>query len=100
MTSGSPTNLGEAFARCRDMDASLPERLAAYSDAVRRVIPDYAQAVDQLVERLSDSHAGANAPDVGDAMPPFLLPDDTGRLVSLDELLRDGPAAITFHRGH
>ena len=29
-----------------------------------------------------------------------MLPDEAGRLVSLDRLLADGPVAITFHRGH
>jgi peroxiredoxin len=33
-------------------------------------------------------------------MPPFVLPDDTGRLISLEQLLRNGPAAVVFHRGH
>ena len=33
-------------------------------------------------------------------MPPFVLPDDTGRMVSLDALLAQGPVAVTFHRGH
>jgi hypothetical protein len=33
-------------------------------------------------------------------MPPFILPDETGQLVSLEELLRQGPVAITLHRGH
>jgi peroxiredoxin len=33
-------------------------------------------------------------------MPPFLLPDEEGHLVSLDSLLKKGPVAITFHRGH
>jgi peroxiredoxin len=100
MTATPLASLGDAFVRCRDMDASLDERLAAYSDAVRRVIPSYAEAVDQLVARLSESHAGSNAPQVGEVMPPFLLPDETGRLVSLEGLLLNGPAAITFHRGH
>jgi peroxiredoxin len=33
-------------------------------------------------------------------MPPFILPDDSGRLISLAELLSHGPLAICFHRGH
>ena len=33
-------------------------------------------------------------------MPSFILPDETGRLVSLKALLESGPVAITFHRGH
>jgi peroxiredoxin len=100
MTSASLPSLGEAFARARDMDASLHERLATYSDAVRRVIPSYADAVDRLVERLSEADAGANAPRPGEPMPAFLLPDEGGKLVGLDNLVRDGPVAITFHRGH
>jgi peroxiredoxin len=82
------------------MDAPLNERLEAYSKAVRDLIPAYADAVDRLVARLSRSDAGAGAPQPGELMPPFVLPDETGRLTSLDALLRDGPLAITFHRGH
>ena len=33
-------------------------------------------------------------------MPPFYLPDEHGRVVSLDELIAGGPVAVTFHRGH
>jgi peroxiredoxin len=32
-------------------------------------------------------------------MPSFVLPDDTGRLVSLEEVLQKGPIALSFHRG-
>jgi hypothetical protein len=28
-------------------------------------------------------------------MPPFLLPDETGSLVSLEDFLRKGPVALT-----
>ena len=40
------------FERCRTMDASLGDRLAAYSNEVRNHIPEYANAVDDLVARL------------------------------------------------
>ncbi len=33
-------------------------------------------------------------------MPNFVLPDDKGQLVGLDQLLQKGPVAVTFHRGH
>ena len=33
-------------------------------------------------------------------MPNFLLPDDMGHLVSLEEILQKGPVALAFHRGH
>jgi peroxiredoxin len=100
MTARPVSALREAFLRCRDMDGTLGERLSAYSDAVRRLVPDYADAIDRLVARLSASEAGASAPAVGEPMPPFTLPDEAGHLVSLDDLVERGPAAITFHRGH
>ena len=44
--------------------------------------------------------AAENAPRPGDPMPPFMLPDETGRLVELKSLLRKGPVAVMFYRGH
>jgi len=100
MTSAALTALREVFLQCRDMDASLQERLDTYSHAVRQIIPSYANAVEGLINRLIDSGAGSGAPDVGDGMPPFILPDENGRLVSLKQLIERGPIAVTFHRGH
>jgi peroxiredoxin len=82
------------------MDASLSERLDSLAKTVRTLSPPFADAVDRLVTRLQQSGAGKNAPQVGDPMPTFHLPDEAGRIVSLDELLSKGPAAVTFHRGH
>src|ERR671914_2264885 len=73
--------LEDAFQQARDMDAPLGERLAFIADAVRSLNASFAEAVDRLVIRLQQSGAGASAPDVGDPMPPFVLPDDGGRLV-------------------
>jgi peroxiredoxin len=92
--------LAEAFRRSREMDAALPERLENYSKTIRQYLPDYADALDRLVAQLSSSGFGASAPKPGEPMPAFLLPDDRGQLVALDDLLREGPVAITFHRGH
>jgi len=33
-------------------------------------------------------------------MPSFLLPDHAGRLVSLEDMVAEGPVAVTFARGH
>jgi peroxiredoxin len=90
----------QAFMRVRDMDASLDEQLRAFSDAARQRRPDFAAAVDRLVERLRRYGAGDAAPQAGEPMPSFILPDDTGQMVSLDRLLTQGPVAVTFHRGH
>ena len=92
--------LEEAFVRCRDMDASLAERLQAFADAVRQFGPHFQDAVDHLVERLKQHDVGESAPKPGETMPNFVLPDETGQLVSLDALLEKGPVAVTFHRGH
>jgi peroxiredoxin len=93
-------SLEENFQRCRDMDASLSDRLDSLANSVRTLSPPFADAVDRLITRLQQSGAGESAPQVGEQMPPFHLPDEAGRIVSLDQLLTKGPVAVTFHRGH
>lgn len=93
-------SLDEALRHCRDLDVNVNERLACYAEAVRRLTPRFADAVDRLVERLSRAGAGDKSPMPGDPMPPFVLPDENGQRVSLDMLLAKGPVAVTFHRGH
>ena len=92
--------LDEAFEQCSRMDASLNQRLQAFADTVRKINPTFAEGVDRLVARLHEMGAGTAAPVPGDEMPNFLLPDDTGHLVSLEEILQKGPVALAFHRGH
>jgi peroxiredoxin len=92
--------LEQAFNNLRAMDASLDEQLSALSQAVRQKWPDFAEAIDRLVARLRRNGVGASAPQIGEAMPPFHLPDERGRIVSLNQLLANGPLAIMFHRGH
>jgi peroxiredoxin len=93
-------SLDQAFMRARELDASLGEQLRAFADAARQGQPHFAEAVDRLVERLRRYGAGESAPRPGEPMPPFVLPDDTGHLVSLEQLLDQGRIAVTFHRGH
>ncbi len=88
------------FVELRDREAPLTERLAAYADASRAAYPDYADAVDRLVRRLNEGGSWHDAPNIGDAMPEFVLPDEQRRLVSLRDLLEKGPVAVMFHRGH
>jgi peroxiredoxin len=83
-----------------DLDASLQEQLRTFAATVRRERPEFAAAVDRLVRRLRQYRAGESAPRIGEPMPPFVLPDETARMVSLEELLNRGPVAVTFHRGH
>ncbi len=90
----------EAFRYCADMDAPLVERLDAFSQATRYLLPGYQEAADRIATRLTDYGACRGAPKPGDAMPGFALPDEKGHLVNLDGLLGAGPLAMTFHRGH
>jgi peroxiredoxin len=100
MTSPLADSIREAFLECRDMDASLGERLDAFAASIRATNPPFAEAVDRLIGRLRKAEVGAGAPSVGDPMPSFHLPDERGRIVSLGELLRQGPVAVVVHRGH
>ena len=91
MTANSLSDaLHEAYVQARDMDASLGERLQAFADAVRRLGPHFQEAVDKLVARLKDQGVGETAPKPGEPMPLFVLPDETGHLVSLDSASRQG----------
>jgi peroxiredoxin len=103
MTQLTPANaerLRNAFLQIRDMEGTLREQLEAYAAAGREIYPAYGEAVDRLVARLHENRGGESAPRPGDPMPPFMLPDDSGKLVSLTELIAKGPVAVMFFRGH
>lgn len=92
--------LQQAFESCRDMDGTLKDRLRAYAAVSHDVLPEYGEAVDRLVVRIHENGGGENSPRPGEPMPPFVLPDETGALISLGSLLTEGPVAVMFHRGH
>lgn len=92
--------LDRATQRAIALDAPLRQRLKIIADEVRSLSVEFADAVDAFVGRLQTAEAGALAPSVGDPMPDFLLPDQAGRLVGLQEILASGPAIISFLRGH
>src|ERR1051325_9723887 len=100
LSTADADRLRQAFLRCRDMEGTLGEQLEAYAAAGREIFPAYSDAVDRLVERIHENGGGENAPQAGDVMPPFILPDEAGRLVSLAFLLEQGPLAVMFFRGH
>src|SRR6516164_5572402 len=100
--SSDPTaqKVKDAVLSALESDGSLNERLAAIANRARKLYPDFAAAIDRLVGRLRDAGAGAAAPQPGDMMPDFMLPDENGHLVSLADLVKRGPVAVCFHRGH
>jgi peroxiredoxin len=79
---------------------SLADRLDFVRSGVSALDAGFAQTVDRMVARLQQARAGTTAPRPGEPMPGFALPDETGRLVTLEALLADGPLAVTFSRGH
>jgi peroxiredoxin len=79
---------------------SLGSRLSAYREQSQSRRPDFAKAYDDLVARLSSLDRGEVGPKIGEAMPPFNLTDEIGRLVSLHSLLQSGPVVISMNRGH
>jgi len=96
----SAQGIHQAFEHARNLDGSMDERLGAFAQAARQQNPAAAATIDRLVGRLKANGAGDAAPKAGDVMPLFALPDEQGHIVSLRDMLRSGPAVVTFHRGH
>lgn len=95
-----PATVQEAIDQICHMDAPLSERLTAYNQWLREINFPFSKAYDDLVARLIAGEIGSTAPRPGDLMPPFLLPGPQSRLVSLEEILEQGPAVLSFNRGH
>lgn len=92
--------LSAALAEVLAMDAPLERRLAVFLEKLRALGSPFAAEADRLVARLRASHAGDGAPEIGEFMPDFALPDGTGRLTTLQDLLDTGPLVVSFNRGH
>jgi peroxiredoxin len=75
-------------------------RLRELSDRLGSINPAIMAASGEFIHRLQRAEAGVNAPKVGDVLPNFVLPDQSGNLVDLASLTADGPAVIVFMRGH
>ena len=73
------TSVQDAFEKICATEAPLHERMAAFSEAVREFGLPFAEAYDDLVARIRSGEAGSTAPEPGEPMPEFLLPDSSGR---------------------
>ncbi len=78
---------------------SLADALEELKERSRRSAPALFQDAERLIRHHASVGVGEGAPNIGDAMPDFLLPDSEGGLFSLDDVLRSGPAIIVFFRG-
>ena len=88
------------FETARALEGPLSAQLAAYGAMLRERNPAAGEAYESLVVKLGELDVGAGAPVVGDEFPPFMLPDDNGRLVSSADLLANGPLVVSFNRGN
>jgi peroxiredoxin len=95
-----PATLVEAFQMAAALDAPLSDKLAFYAQQTRHISPRTAATYDRAVERLSALEAGQLGPQIGEPMPDFLMPDQSGRMTSLADLLGGGPVVISLNRGH
>lgn len=92
--------IDDIFARICGMEAPLGVRLHAFSKALSDLGLPSAKAYEDLVSKLLTSDEQRTIPNVGEMVPDFLLPDHSGRLVGLPELLDNGPLVLSFNRGH
>ncbi len=90
----------EDYADICSMDGPLKLRLAALTKIISSYGPEFAKAYDELVGQLRAAGAGDAAPQMGEALPSFLLSDHSGHLVRLESILGKGPVVVSFNRGH
>jgi peroxiredoxin len=57
------------------------------------------EVFDRSIEDFLNQGVPADSVKVGDVLEPFTLDDATGRPVSLDQIVQNGPAVIVFYRG-
>ncbi len=94
------SNLEQMIDDSRFGDAPLRVRLQRLKEKIDTAYPEFAAAMAVFVARLEAASAGSGIPHVGERMPNFMLTDENGHLVNLEELLVTAPVVVTFHRGH
>jgi peroxiredoxin len=78
----------------------LEQQLAEFRTEFARTAPPGRSALyEAKIEELRASFAMEQALGVGAEAPDFVLPDARGQSVSLSDILRHGPAVVTFYRG-
>jgi hypothetical protein len=79
---------------------TLQEKLDTMREASKTRIPPEARAIMQrTVDDLRASGIMTRVARVGQTAPDFVLPNASGRSVSLKELLARGPVVLSFYRG-
>jgi peroxiredoxin len=82
------------------MMQSLTKQLDAFlAGFLERTDRGTAAVIRRAEHQLEQSGIVGHALKVGDIAPEFVLPDQTGKLVSLRAALESGPVVLTFFRG-
>ena len=78
----------------------LEQQLEEFKEQFLRTAPAGRPALyEAKIDELRTSFAVEAAAELGSMAPDFQLPDVSGNLVSLRDLLLDGPVVVTFYRG-
>jgi len=78
----------------------LEQQLEEFKEQFLRMAPAGRAALyEAKIEELRTNFALEAAAGIGTKAPEFRLPDVKGDLISLTNLLRDGPVVVTFYRG-
>ena len=82
------------------IETSLAAQLQAFKAAFAgRVPPARVALMERATAELKKTGIETAAKQRGERMPSLSLPDATGNLVSLDQLLAQGPLVVVFYRG-
>jgi hypothetical protein len=79
---------------------SLKEALQEFKKGVLAKLPaEDVALMDEATEALIRSGIAEKAKKAGELAPDFSLPNTSGELVKLSDLLAQGPVVVTFYRG-
>jgi peroxiredoxin len=93
-------SLARELAEICVMDAPLWRRIETWVAKQRAAGSPFVGATQGLADRLQAGEVGRDAPKVGERLPPFLLPDQRGHLIALEDLLGPNGLVLSFNRGH
>ena len=78
---------------------SLKQQTIAKVAAGRQANPEFMKEVDEIIAKAKVFQQGSEALDLGETATSFVLPNQHGKSISLDDLLKNGPVVVTFYRG-
>ena len=78
---------------------TLREQTDAKIEFGRKNNPDFMKGVDEVIKQEKAFQRGENALKIGEKAPSFELPNQEGKLIAIEDLLKNGPVVVTFYRG-